>query len=43
MEILCTDLTGVFTWWTKVPKSNVDGEVADLTELEKESMSLLTC
>lgn len=28
------NLPGLRAWWTKVPKSNVDGEVADLTEQE---------
>lgn len=28
-------MTGVFTWWTEVAESNVDGKVADLTELRE--------
>lgn len=28
------NLPGLGAWWTEVPKSNVDGKVADLTEQE---------
>lgn len=35
-------MTGVFTWWTEVAESNVDGKVADLTELRKRKLIIDT-
>lgn len=31
--------TGVCTWWTEIPQSNVDGKIADLAELRKKKKS----